>query len=217
MAEGSGGGGRPAWLADDASIKVDINGLDDFATRIQGEMEKNFTPSIEAGIKPMMAEAARAPFGEGGLREGQAFKSAHNLNLQAVGQLLGDVSKSLQAIHLAAAAIAREYGGADALSKATFDDVMDVFTAMPAGGSESAANAPEGQVTPDLEAAARENVPGAEGPPADVVGGDAGVARPPHGDVIAAGQPGEYHISGDNEGVESRNPAGDFPRPPRED
>lgn len=201
------GGGQPAWLANDGSVKVDVNRLEDFATRVNGELEKNFQPSFKNGIQPLMQELSQAPFGMGGLREGRMFGSAHAMNLQATGQMLADVQKSLMAISMAATDIAREYGGGDAMNQATLDDVQNAFGAsggaqtldslLKNAGSGEAGGIPVSQRALD---AVREGEnmtnPAASGADRDTLRS---------GENIGSG-PGALRLDGDNEGIETRHP-----------
>lgn len=209
VSPGEGGGGQPGWLANDASVKVDVNRLEDFATRVNGELEKNFQPSFQNGIQPLMQELAQAPFGMGGLREGKMFGAAHTMNLQAAGQMLGDVQKSMMAISMAASDIAREYGGGDALNQATLDDVRDAFGGSAGGQTlDSILAAQNGGDTAGIPVSQRavdamqagENAAN----PADTgTGGDRDALR--SGENIGSG-PGSLRLAGDNEGIETRHP-----------
>ncbi|GAB1640887.1 hypothetical protein [Krasilnikovia sp. MM14-A1259] len=123
--EGTGEGTMgPEWLSD-KEIDVDINHLQDFAKHIRAEVEQNFTPSFEHGIKPMLM--VQAPFGSGGLGEAKFFRSRHDESRAAAASMLGEVMKGLTALHLAATSIAADYLTGDALAQASTEDVYKSF------------------------------------------------------------------------------------------
>jgi hypothetical protein len=113
------------WLVDSKSVEIEIQSLFDFAEAMQKELEVNFLPSMEAGVKPMLH--VQAPFGGGGLSEGKFFSGRHGETVQAVAALCGEAVRGLAALRFAADTIAKEYRNADALAQATQDDVYDAF------------------------------------------------------------------------------------------
>ncbi|BCJ59700.1 hypothetical protein [Micromonospora endophytica] len=113
------------WLVNE-EIKVDIQRLKDFAEAVRKELESNFQPSYENGLRPMLAE--RAPFGDGGLKEAAFFGERHEDSRMAVMQLMADVMRGLASLSGAARAISAEYADGDAMVKATHDDVFNAFT-----------------------------------------------------------------------------------------
>lgn len=115
------------WLVDE-NIDVDIQQLKDFAKAIQDELETNFRPSFENGVRPMLT--VQAPFGGGGLKEGKFFRGRHDESRSAVAQMLGDAMKGLVSLSTAAASISAEYLTGDALAQATNDDVYNAFNGV---------------------------------------------------------------------------------------
>lgn len=115
------------WLVDE-NIDVDIQQLKDFATAIQNELDTNFRPSFENGVRPMLT--VQAPFGSGGLKEGAFFRGRHDESRMAVSHLLGDAMKGLVSLSMAASSISAEYLTGDALSQATSDDVYSAFSGI---------------------------------------------------------------------------------------
>ncbi|WP_433530407.1 hypothetical protein ACQPYA_30345 [Micromonospora sp. CA-263727] len=115
------------WLVDE-NIDVDISQLKDFAQAIQQELEKNFQPSFEGGLRPMLT--VQAPFGGGGMKEAAFFRGRHDESRMAVSHLMGDVMKGLTALSMAAMSISAEYLTGDALAQATNDDVYRAFSAV---------------------------------------------------------------------------------------
>lgn len=115
------------WLVDE-NIDVDIQQLKDFAKAIQDELETNFRPSFENGVRPMLT--VQAPFGGGGLKEGKFFRGRHDESRSAVAQMLGDAMKGLVSLSTAAASISAEYLTGDALAQATNDDVYNAFNGI---------------------------------------------------------------------------------------
>lgn len=112
------------WLSDQ-DIKVDIQQLQDFAKHIQEELEQNFKPSFENGVKPMLM--VQSPFGAGGLEEARFFRARHDESRAAIAAMLGDAMKGLVSLHMAASSIAAEYLNGDAMASATIDDVYKAF------------------------------------------------------------------------------------------
>ncbi|WP_027659931.1 hypothetical protein [Salinispora fenicalii] len=112
------------WLAGE-NIDVDIQQLDDFAAAIKDELEKNFSPSRQNGVVPMLQ--VQAPFGEGGMREGMYFQTSHDHSLTAIQQLLAEVEAGLASLSVAAKSISVAYLAEDALIEATHDDVFSAF------------------------------------------------------------------------------------------
>ncbi|MDG4794498.1 hypothetical protein [Micromonospora sp. WMMD1082] len=143
------------WLVDE-QIDVDINQLKDFAQAIQKELETNFQPSFENGVRPMLT--VQAPFGGGGLKEAAFFRGRHDDSRMAVSHLMGDVMKGLTALSVAAVSISAEYLTGDALSEATNTDVFNAFYAVDGqdtlsgqwqqGDGDPTANLPEEAVNP---------------------------------------------------------------------
>ncbi|MEG3635981.1 hypothetical protein [Micromonospora palythoicola] len=115
------------WLVDE-QIDVDIQQLKDFALAIQKEMEQNFQPSFDNGLRPMLT--VQAPFGGGGMKEAAFFRGRHDESRMAVSQLMGDVMKGLVALSTAAMSISAEYLTGDALAEATNVDVYNAFSAV---------------------------------------------------------------------------------------
>lgn len=115
------------WLVNE-NIDVDVNQLQDFAKAIQQELESNFQPSFERGLRPMLT--VQAPFGGGGMKEAAFFRGRHDESRMAVSHLIGDVIKGLTALSVAATSISGEYLLGDALAEATNDDVYNAFNAV---------------------------------------------------------------------------------------
>ncbi|RUL90023.1 hypothetical protein [Verrucosispora sp. FIM060022] len=115
------------WLVNE-NIDVDVNQLQDFARAIQKELDTNFQPSFENGLRPMLT--VQAPFGGGGMKEAAFFRGRHDESRMAVSHLMGDVIKGLTALSAAATSISGEYLLGDALAEATNDDVYNAFNAV---------------------------------------------------------------------------------------
>ncbi|MGW0434909.1 hypothetical protein ACWDV4_20515 [Micromonospora sp. NPDC003197] len=193
------------WLVD-KDIEVDIQQLQDFAEHIKKELELNFQPSFENGIRPMLT--TQAPFGAGGLEEGRFFRGRHDESRAAVSQMLGEAMRGLTALSVAATSIAAEYLTGDALSQATNDDVFNAFSGVDGqqtlndywGDNEGEEQDPQNLV-PE----------GADDP--DAYFGENGNGGSTPGDTpamyqettIAEGKPGEYTIEGDDENMHDPN------------
>ncbi|MBQ1027728.1 hypothetical protein [Micromonospora sp. C95] len=115
------------WLVDE-QIDVDIQQLKDFALAIQKEMETNFQPSFDNGLRPMLT--VQAPFGGGGMNEAAFFRGRHDESRMAISNLMADVMKGLTSLSTAAMSISAEYLTGDALAQATNDDVYNAFSAV---------------------------------------------------------------------------------------
>ena len=217
-----GGSTGPSWIKDDQTVEVDINRLEDFGTRVMRELDLNFRPSFEHGIMPnLKALSKKAPFGRGGLPEGVIFNEFHAKNLEAVMRLAGDVQLSLMAISLAAQSIAAEYSAGDALSKASLDDVSNAFSPTEGKTETLAGLLEKGKKGEPLVVEGKE-IPlpktvdtGGDVEPAnlDVSNNDGAYDGEVRGESVI-GQDGTnpYHVPGDSEGVEVRNPSAQIPK-----
>ncbi|RIV34349.1 hypothetical protein [Micromonospora radicis] len=112
------------WLVDE-NVDVDVDQLQDFAQAVRKELETNFQPSYENGLRPMLT--VQAPFGEGDMKEAAFFRVRHDESRLAVSHLMADVIKGLTALSVAATSISAEYLMGDALAEATNDDVYNAF------------------------------------------------------------------------------------------
>ncbi len=213
MADRSGNDGATPptdiWRPVDKSpIKVDISGLQDFAKLLNSELKDDFQVNLRQGVEPMLRVAA--PFGGGGLREGQFFRQAETRTRTAIGGLLSDVYLGLQSLSLAATSIYFEYLSGDNLASATLDDVMNAFYPPPGmmtlqqkiqqqDGSSSGSGQGQDQQAgdpkiPDLSKQSPN--------PNDIGPG----YNPDAPQVIAAGQPGQYTIPGDSDHMSDAPP-----------
>jgi hypothetical protein len=221
---GTEGYDSPKWLKPGDAVEVDIARLEHFAERMNRELKDSFQPSFEVGINPMVQKLAKlSPFGKGGLGEGQLFRAYHGQSLGAVAKMLADVELSLMALGLAARSIAADYAGGDAMSKATIDDVSSAFAPTEGKQQSLAGLIEEGRKKAEADGSKQLPVADKTVPPADP---DAFEDRcqttadtnpgPVRGtETIGAGTDGEFVIRYDDEGVETRFPQNDIPRPPR--
>lgn len=118
----------PSWLKDDTVIEVDVSRLEDYAKHIKGELDA-FSANMKQAVDKLGMYSA--PFGGGGLAEGQSFRGINDRNKGAAVQLTTEIQLGLLALYNAAFAIAEEYGSGDALSKATHDSIYNAFSGMP--------------------------------------------------------------------------------------
>ncbi|MGC5054865.1 hypothetical protein ACLQ2S_25845 [Micromonospora sp. DT48] len=187
------------WLVDE-QIDVDIQQLKDFALAIQKEMETNFQPSFDNGLRPMLT--VQAPFGGGGLKEAAFFRGRHDESRMAVSHLMGDVMKGLTALSTAAMSISAEYLTGDALAQATNDDVYNAFSAV--NGQDTLSGrwqeSQEGQENPANSVPTEALDPNTYFEPEPSSSGDQREETPEWArtDVVGEG-PGRYVIPGDNE------------------
>ncbi|MFV2103762.1 hypothetical protein [Micromonospora sp. LOL_024] len=143
------------WLVNE-DIDVDIQQLGNFAEALRREMEENFQPSFDNGLRPMLT--VQAPFGGGGLKEAAFFRGRHDESRAAVSLLMSDVMKGLTALRVAAMSISAEYLTGDALAQATNEDVYNAFHAVDGqetlsgaweqGGEDPANGVPDGSINP---------------------------------------------------------------------
>ena len=188
------------WLVD-KEIDVDINQLQDFAKHIKDELETNFRPSFERGVRPMLT--VQAPFGGGGLQEGKFFRGRHDESRSSAANMLAEAMLGLTALSVTASSIAAEYLMGDAMAQATNDDVYKAFTAVDGQKmlSDYAKEAP-----PENQADAA--VPEEAQDPASYFEDDNNDGRADtdtpemyQDSYVAKGESGEYHIGGDNENM----------------
>ncbi|WP_341718052.1 hypothetical protein QQG74_30430 [Micromonospora sp. FIMYZ51] len=112
------------WLVNE-EINVDIQQLKDFAEAVRRELEGNFQPNYENGLRPMLS--TQAPFGSGGMQEATFFRGRHDDSRLAVKLLMDDVIRGLVSLSTAAESISAEYLDGDAMARATNDDVHNAF------------------------------------------------------------------------------------------
>jgi hypothetical protein len=186
------------WLVD-KEIDVDIHQLQDFAKHIRDELQTNFQPSFERGVRPMLT--VQAPFGGGGLGEGKFFRTRHDESRASAAQMLAEAMKGLASLSTAATSISAEYLMGDAMAQATNDDVLGAFTAV--DGQKTLNDywkdaPPEKQADGAIPKEAQNPESYFEDQNND---GKADTDTPEmyRDSTIAQGESGEYHIGGDNE------------------
>ncbi|WP_433056685.1 hypothetical protein [Dactylosporangium sp. CS-033363] len=137
--------GHDAWApVDHSPIKVNVASLADYVQLVGKEID-DFNTNLRDGVLPMTkVQSTFAGFGEAKL-----YRGVHANALAATGEMLQDVSYSLQAIAQAALGIYYEYVGGDDVGRANVDDVYDVFwpgdgrsTVQSATSSNSSSPAP---------------------------------------------------------------------------
>lgn len=108
------------------TINVDIQRLDDFAAALMDELNAHFTPGFQYGVLPMLQ--VQAPFGAGGMNEGQYFRTRHDQSRTAIQELLTEVGMGLASLSTATKSISAGYLTEDALTEATNNDVFNAFS-----------------------------------------------------------------------------------------
>jgi hypothetical protein len=207
------------WVPHNEDIKVDIGSLKDFADHIKDEMEKNFRPSFDEGIKPMLM--VRAPFGAGDaeLHEGRYFAGRHSQSTSEIAEMLGEAMRGLAALSTAAMSIQAEYLMGDAFAEASFDDAFNAFTSMDGQKTlqdywEQPDNADDKKTTDANTVPAELTDPDSYNFGNDDGSGNgtgSGTSDIYDATVISPGEAGEYHIDGDNE--DTHNKKYDMPTP----
>lgn len=189
------------WLHVDGSVRVELAGLNDFASYMGAEVD-NVAATQADGIN--IFDGTVVPFGGAGLAEGNAFGQAHLNCLMSAMQFLFEMHWGLNNLGTGAQAIAMEYGSADAFSRATLDSVEAAFRPV---------EVDTGALSPEARAAVERAVNEAEDRQETVLDagqsdrnfqlGDAAGGYP---QVIGAGTPGEYAIGPDAQDVRA-NPS----------
>jgi hypothetical protein len=188
------------WLVD-KEIEVDVHQLQDFAKHIKDELETNFRPSFERGIRPMLT--VQAPFGGGGLEEGKFFRGRHDESRSAAAHMLGDAMLGLASLSVAASSISAEYLMGDAMAQATNDDVYKAFTAVDGQKmlSDYSKEAPP-EKQPDGAVPKEAQDPASYFKDGDNDGkADSDTPEMYRDSYVAKGESGEYHIGGDDENM----------------
>ncbi|HWB36782.1 MAG TPA: hypothetical protein VHA75_12225 [Rugosimonospora sp.] len=208
MVQVDDGGGPPPtdnWTPVGSDlIKVDIDGIGDYAKALSDEITKQFEVNVRQGIEPMMR--IRAPMGGGGLKEGAFFQQMHVVELKAAGELLRDVSLGLSSLMSAALAIQAEYLTGDALSSANLDDVINAFYPGPGMKTMQQQMDDSGGDTPDDPAPnpLPQNIINQMPPSAQQMYNSdpvSGTTYDPSQDVQVGDGAGAYTIKGDQDGI----------------
>jgi len=202
----TGGGSTDPWLGNE-NIRVEVDSLKDFADHIKAELEKNFRPSFTDGIQPMLQ--VQAPFGASeDNKEGRLFRVRHGENVGAISQMMGEVMRGMMALSTAAMSIQAEYLMGDAFAEAESDEVLNAFTGLdgqktlqdyydePAEGGEQPTDpdtVPDEAKDPDNYKFDDET-----GDP-----GGAGSELHDEKDIGKPGDPGYYHVEGDDEDTQN--------------
>jgi hypothetical protein len=188
------------WLVD-KEIDVDIHQLQDFAKHIRDELQTNFQPSFERGVRPMLT--VQAPFGGGGLGEGKFFRTRHDESRASAAQMLAEAMKGLASLSTAATSISAEYLMGDAMAQATNDDVLGAFTAV---DGQKTLNDYWKEAPPEKQADGAVPVE-AQNPASYFVDdnndgrADSDTPEMYQEGYVARGESGEHRIDADNEGM----------------
>jgi hypothetical protein len=115
--------GHDSWQpVDHSPIRVNVASLKEYTLLVAKEMD-DYTANLKSGVVPMMK--VHSTFA--GMGEGKLYRDTHAKALKAIGDLLHDLTFSLNSVSQAAAGIYFEYIGGDDLGKAKVEDVYDVF------------------------------------------------------------------------------------------
>ncbi|MDG4784516.1 hypothetical protein O7626_00950 [Micromonospora sp. WMMD1102] len=135
----------PAWLRDyGGAIEADIQRMEEFAQQLLTEVQKNYVPHMEevqADILPNM------PDPHGGFAELVSFFDAHRNVQQDTSNLVWDVGNGTGGLAVAAEKVSKNYGQADAFSRARVSDVENALdetgaAAPPPPGAQPASTPP---------------------------------------------------------------------------
>ena len=195
--------GDDRWLAgSNGDVKYEVGSLAEFSERMS-ERLKDFQESMTGGVLPM----AQAAMPGSQLAESELFARAHRTQIEASRKMVQDTLKGLMALQIGAQSVENQYQTGDALNAATNNSVMDTFhpfdskyrTLDDIANQQAGQNGQNGQpgATPteaDQQAADQ------HGDPHHQEDGGGGTTIQ-DGTVISGGDPGEYVVPADDEGV----------------
>ncbi|GAA3769785.1 hypothetical protein GCM10022225_65750 [Plantactinospora mayteni] len=136
----------PAWLRDyGGAIEADIQRMEEFAQQLLAEVQKNYVPHMEEVQSDMLPNL---PSPHDGFAELVSFFEAHRNVQQDTSTRVWDVGDGTGGLATAAETVSRNYGQADAFSRARVSDVETALdetgaAAAPPPGSQNA-TAPQG-------------------------------------------------------------------------
>lgn len=119
----------PAWLrdygyTDFSQIEADIAAMEQFAKKLQTDVEDNYAPHLSTVTDAMMTELPHPP---GEFAELSSFLTVHNDAQNVTQQNVYNFANGTQGFALAAADISQRYSGSDAFSHAQVADVNAAF------------------------------------------------------------------------------------------
>jgi hypothetical protein len=120
----------PAWLrdygyTDFGQIDADIAAMEQFAKKLQADVEDNYAPHLSTVTDAMMTELPHPP---SEFAELSSFLTVHNDAQNVTQQNVYNFANGTQGFALAAADISKRYSGSDAFSHAEVTDVNAAFT-----------------------------------------------------------------------------------------
>lgn len=119
----------PAWLrdygyTDFSQIDADITAMEQFAKKLQADVEDNYAPHLTTVTDAMMTELPHPP---SEFAELSSFLTVHNDAQNVTQQNVYNFANGTQGFALAAADISKKYRGSDAFSHAKVSDVNTAF------------------------------------------------------------------------------------------
>jgi hypothetical protein len=199
--------GDDRWLAGgNGDIRYEVGSLAEFAERMRDRL-KDFQDSMTNGVMPM----AQAAMPGSQLAESELFARAHRTQIEASRKMVKDTIMGLMALQVGSQSVENQYQTGDALNAATNNSVMDTFHPFDSQyqtlsqitneqGGQNGQNGQPGQpgaapTQHDHDVAAQHDPDQTHG------GGNDGNHTVHDGQVIAGGDPGEYVIPADDEGM----------------
>jgi hypothetical protein len=135
----------PAWLRNDVSVDVQVEGLQSFSKALLADLEKNFGTHLPQVYDVMTRHAC---VGDGMLfAEMDTAVQKHFECLTSIVNLLRDYASGTYAMGKGAETVARNYGNADDLARVTAADVEQVMKPGTPGGTYQMTEATSSPVT----------------------------------------------------------------------
>ncbi|HEV7899907.1 MAG TPA: hypothetical protein VGP31_18895 [Planosporangium sp.] len=135
----------PAWLRDEKSINVQVEGLQSFAKALLADLDKNFGPHLPQVYDVM---AKHACVGDGMFfAEMDAARQRHYECLTSVVNLLQGYATGTYAMGKGAETVAQNYTDSDDMAKVRVSDVHHVLKAGTPGANYHTTQATSSPVT----------------------------------------------------------------------
>ena len=128
----------PAWLrdygfTDFGEIAADITAMEEFATKLAADVEKNYVPHLPAVTQAMLT---RIPLPSSDFPELCEFMAAHQIAQDTTQQNVYNFANGTYHFATAAQRISADYRGTDAFARAQVQDVDNAFGAVGAPGAD---------------------------------------------------------------------------------
>jgi hypothetical protein len=136
----------PAWLRNEKSIDVRVDGLQTFAQALLEDLDKNFSTHVPQVYDVMSKQSC---VGDGMFfAEMDTVRERHYECLTAVVNVLRDVAKGTYVVGKGAETVAQNYGDADNMAQVNVKDVDNVMKPGTPGPAAQATDATSSPVSP---------------------------------------------------------------------